>query len=393
MWRSVYVPSAILSFAEGMLVPVLPLYLVALGAPYWLIGLVLAAESIGMLLGDVPAGGLLRRLDHKPVMLIGVAVLGLTVSATGFAGDVWRVLLLRLLAGLGSALWGVSRHAYLTSAVPMAQRGRAIAGFGGAQRIGWLMGPVAGGWVAASYGFAMVFWLYGLVAVVAFGVCMVYLRSGEGVRASGRGAHGGHRAALTAVLREHGRLLLTAGFAQFMAQGVRTGRRVLLPLFGATVLGLDVQQVGWVVSLSAFFDVVMFPVAGLIMDRWGRKHAIVPSFLLQALGMALIPLSGGFVGLALAGSLIGLGNGISAGTMLTVGSDLAPEGALGEFLGVWRLLGDAGALGGPVVVGVVADLLTLPLAAVAVASLGVGAALTFAYGVPETLSRSKPSVA
>lgn len=392
MWRSVYIPSTILSFAEGMLVPVLPLYLVALGAPYWLIGLVLAAESIGMLLGDVPAGGLLRRLDHKMVMLIGIAALGVAVSATALASGVWWVLLLRLLAGVGSAMWGVSRHAFLTSAVPTAQRGRAIAAFGGAQRAGWLLGPVAGGSAAAAAGFAAVFWLYGLVALIAFAICLVYMERSAGGQEETGGAHRGHRAALVGVLREHGRLLLTAGMAQLLAQAIRSGRRILIPLFGATVLGLDVQQVGWIVSLSALLDVAMFPVAGWVMDRWGRKHAIVPSFLLQALGMAMIPLSGGFLGLAVAASVIGFGNGLSAGTMLTVGSDLAPAGAVGEFLGVWRLMGDSGALGGPVMVGVLADLLSLPLATFAVASVGVAAALAFAYGVPETLSRPKPGV-
>ena len=75
-----------------------------------------------------------------------------------------------------------------------------------------------------------------------------------------------------------------------MAQAIRAGRRIVIPLYASAVLGLDVEQVGWIVSLAAAFDVVLFPVAGWVMDRFGRKHAIVPSFALQAVGMALVPL-------------------------------------------------------------------------------------------------------
>ena len=73
--------------------------------------------------------------------------------------------------------------------------------------------------------------------------------------------------------------------------------------------------------------------------------------------------------------------------MMTVGADLAPKDAVGEFLGAWRLVGDGGAMGGPVLVGALADALGLAFATVAVAVVGAGAALTFAYGVPETVRR------
>ncbi len=382
MWRSVYVPTVVLAIGEGMLVPVLPLYVAALGAPFWLVGLVLAAESLGMLVGDVPAGALLRRVDRKLIMLVGIATVGVAVTAMAFVDGVWAVLLLRLAAGAGTALWSISRHAFLTTSVPPRQRGRALAAFGGAQRIGLLVGPALGGLIASVGGFDAAFVVYGAVAMVAFAVCAVFLTPAAPGPVPRRVA--GQVSVLAGVLRDHGRVLAIAGAGQVMAQAIRSGRRIVIPLYAATVLGLDVEQVGWVLSIGAAFDVALFPVAGWVMDRYGRKHAIVPSFVLQAVGMALVPLSGGLVGLAAATSLIGLANGLSAGTMMTVGADLAPDDAVGEFLGVWRLVGDGGSMGGPVVVGALADLLTLPMATFAIATVGVGAALTFAYGVPET---------
>ena len=87
----------------------------------------------------------------------------------------------------------------------------------------------------------------------------------------------------------------------------------------------------------------------------------------------------------LAASLIGFGNGLGSGTMMTLGADLAPRGARGEFLGIWRLIGDAGFTGGPIIAGAVADLVVLQAAALTVSGAGLIAAIIFALLVPETL--------
>ena len=120
------------------------------------------------------------------------------------------------------------------------------------------------------------------------------------------------------------------------------------------------------------------------MDHWGRKYAIVPSFLIQAAGMALVPLTGSFVTLLLCVSAIGAGNGLSSGAMMTLGADLSPRLRRGEFLGIWRFIGDIGSSGGPYLVGAVADVLTLPTAALVMAAAGLAAAGVFAFLLPET---------
>ena len=389
--RAVYLPTVVMALAEGMLVPVLPLYVAELGAGFALVGLALAAEAIGMLLADVPAGSVLRRLDRKVVMLTGVGLVGASVALVPLVGSVAAVIALRLAAGVGATLWGLSRHAYLTEVVPSAARGRSIAAFGGAQRIGMLLGPALGGVIAAAFGFAAAFAAFGLVSVVAFALCALFLEPrGDAGHASPR-QRLGHREALRRVLVEQRRLLLVAGAGQLMAQMIRSGRRIVLPLYGAVALGLDVQAIGWVLSVAALFDVALFPLAGVIMDRWGRKWAIVPCFAVQAVGMALVPLSGGFIGLAVAGAVIGIGNGLGSGTMMTLASDLAPADTIGEFLGVWRLIGDAGATGGPVAVGAIADLVTLTSATLLIAAVGFGAAAVFAFAVPETHRRGPPA--
>ena len=88
--------------------------------------------------------------------------------------------------------------------------------------------------------------------------------------------------------------------------------------------------------------------------------------------------------------VIGFGNGIGSGTMMTLGADLAPREATGEFLGVWRLIGDVGSTGGPLVVGGIADLVGLTLSALTLSGVGVLAAATLMLFVRETLKPPEP---
>ena len=383
---SVYLPGLSLAFCRGLLLPVLPIYVRSFDASYSLVGVVLAAESLGTLLSDVPAGILLRKLGHKPVMLLGLGLAVLGTSALAFAGNLQQVFLFHLLSGVGAALWHTSRHAYLAEVVPVGQRGRANSSMGGMGRMGGFFGPAVGGVVASSFGLRAPFLLFGAVGAVALAAVALWVTRG--------GATGSHRPspALGTLLTDHSRELATAGTGQVFAQLIRTARGVIIPLYAADVIGLDLKSVGLIMSLAALLDMSLFYPAGMLMDRWGRKFATVPCFLIQGAGMALIPLSTGFGSLLVAALVIGLGNGIGAGTMMTLGADLAPANARGEFLGVWRFIGDGGHAGGSLVVGSVGDLLGIASTPFVIAGVGVLAASILGLLVPETLVKRESTV-
>ena len=380
-----YLPTFILAIAWGLLAPVLPLYAKELDASYARVGMVLAGEAIGMILGDVPAGVLVRGLGQKRTLILGVVCAGVATAALFAAPTVWVAVVLRVIAGFGRALFGVAQHAYVAGVAAVGRRGRSIALFGGLNRIGRFFGPMAGGLLASAFGLRSTFLAFGgmnilvLLAVVAFvPTTPASSSASEPVMDWGR---------VWATLKGRYRILAAAGGGQLLAQTIRAGRGAVIPLYAADVIGLDVRAIGLIVSLAAAVDMSLFYPAGWIMDHLGRKCAIVPSFLIQAVGMALIPLTSSFLALLAAASLIGFGNGISSGSMMTLGADLAPKETRGEFLGLWRLIGDGGHTFGPLIVGQVADLLALSMAPLAIAAAGVCAGLVFGLLVPETLER------
>lgn len=381
----VYVPTLLLSAAAGLLIPTLPLYAKSFGVSLGLVSMVIAALGIGTLIGDVPTGMMLERFGRKPVMIGGTILLAISGLALGYLHYFVALLLLRLLAGFGTAMWNISRMAYLGDTVPVRDRGRALSMFGGVNRIGAFIGPAVGGFIAQQYGLAAPFYVSFAAAALATLISIFFIRETHH-QPAGQRRHTSFRT-VGRVVRHHYHDLFVAGSAQVFAQMIRAGRQIIIPLY-AYQIGLDVAQIGTILSIANAVDMSLFIPAGFLMDRLGRKFASVPSFIVLAIGMSLIPLSSGYTGLLVASCVMGLGNGIGSGTMMTLGTDLAPRESTGEFLGVWRLVGDIGSSGGPLVVGAIADAIGLVYSAFVLSGFGVLAAGTLFLFVRETLDRS-----
>ena len=385
----VYVPTFILSVGKGMLVPTLPLFVAALvrdpvtmDVNFTLVTIAVAAASLGTLFCDIPAGLLLTRISERTGHILGLAVIAATIALLALDLPYTWLIVLRLLTGAGLSVWGLPRMQYMLRMTPSHQRGRIMSLFGGVNRIGTFASPAAGGAIATIYGFETLFVIAGLV--IAAGLIPTLL-SPETTPPRPETTESNLATGLTEMLRRHRHDLLTAGSGQLLVQGIRSGRQVVLPLFAAFALDLDAAAVGIVISTSAAIDMVLFPLAGYVMDRYGRKFAIIPSFTLFSLAMALLPAAQDLTGLILIGMLIGFANGIGSGSMLTLGTDLAPAHRPSQFLGVWRVIGGVGDTGGPVVVGAVADIIGLLMAPFFLAGVGLAGAGTFALFVRETL--------
>ena len=125
------------------------------------------------------------------------------------------------------------------------------------------------------------------------------------------------------------------------------------------------------------------------MDRYGRKWMSVPCLVLSAVSLAAMPLTQGFYSLLAAAMLAGFANGLGTGSLLTLGSDLAPPDSRSEFFGIWRFIGDLGHAGGPLMIGALIKLATLGAAATATAGIGLAGAAVMYWLVDETLRRDK----
>lgn len=369
-----------------MLIPVLPSFLEELGVGVGLVGLGVSGVLIGTMIFDVPSGLLVGRFGHRRTMLVGTALLGVLALITAFTTSFPGLMALRLLSGTAMALWSISRMAYVSDTVPSRARGRTLATFGGVQRVGAFVGPVIGGLIGAQISLESVFIAQAIMSGATLLMLLVFTREIGGDRADQLRRQG--RAPILSTLIEQGPSLARGGTAMVSLQLVRRGRELLLPLWG-TQLGLEVDQIGYVIGAAAAVDMAMFAPVGYVMDRYGRKWMSVPSFLVLGAGMALLPLTTEIWSFGAVAALTGFGNGLSSGAMMTLGADLAPRQRASEFIGVWRLIGDVGGASGPIIVGQIANVVTLGWSSIFIAGFGFLGASGVYFLVPETLRRDE----
>ncbi|NQW20818.1 MAG: MFS transporter [Chloroflexi bacterium] len=383
---TVYAPSFLLSVGQGILIPVLPGFAKQeMAAAIGLVGIVIAARHIGTMIFDVPAGILVTRLGLRRTMIAGVILFGVAAVWAGLSPNVTSLIAARLLTGASFALWSISRHTYIAAAVPIDVRGRALSLFGGISRIATILGPFLGGILGEYVGIRVPFFAQAVVAIITLAMVLATTRHMiEPARMKGRY---NVFAELGTVVKRHRRDFATAGVAAVALQFLRAGREFLIPVW-AGELGLGQAKIGYIATASFAIDSMLFPVVGYSMDKWGRKSTGLPAFIVLALAIALIPLTGSFGALMAVGLLAGLGNGLSSGFVLVIGTDLSPKENPGEFLGVWRLISDTGGASGPIAIGGIAQIVTLGVASFATAGVGVFGALMLLFVVKETMTKT-----
>jgi len=365
-----------------MLIPVLPLYIKEIGGGLELIGLGVAAIIIGNTIFDIPAGFLSQKYGYTRIIIISLLLQIILSVSIPFAPNFPLFFAIRFIIGCAMAMWSISLLTNISNTIPQNKRGRYLASLGGINRIGWFIGPIIGGLLGAHIGLKSVFIAQAIILVPLLLFITVYFSKSK------QGETSPHKtikndAILNAIQTNFPRLL-QGGTAIIPLQAIRSSREILIPLW-ATVIGLSVDQIGFVIAGAALIDMTMFLPVGYIMDTKGRKWTSIPSCIVLAIGVCLLPFSNTLLTFTIITILIGFGNGLGSGAMITLGSDLAPPNQRSSFFGAWKLLGDIGGLSGPIIVGQVANALTLGIASYSISIIGLIAAAGLHFVVPETL--------
>lgn len=408
----IYGPTLLFALGEGAILPLIPVIASRLGADVATAALVATSLVVGQLCGNIPAGWAVARLGERLTMtfagaiaIAGVIGMALATSLALFGASVFVI-------GFSAAAFGLARHSFMTTRVPLSFRARALSLLGGTFRLGMFVGPFIAAALLAIFGderAAIWFFLVLLVATIALvllgrdpetALAAEERREGQ----TGRGEREDTGEAVTGSIPTQERIgvfrtmwrfrgvLGRLGVAAASLSAVRAARQVALPLWGVSI-GLDGQTIALVVGISGAIDFALFYASGQVMDRFGRLWAALPSMILMGAGFLALSLTHDTVQssmwFAMFAAVLGVGNGLSSGILLTLGADVAPPADPAPFLGSWRTLTDAGGAFAPLLLSAITALASLPIAVAAMGVIGLLGAAGFVRWVPRFVPRAR----
>ncbi len=373
-----------------MVIPLLPFYAMDLGGAGLVVGVLISSYAIAQLVSAPLWGRVSDRYGRRPALIIGLAFSAVAYVIFSYAGSLLVLLLSRLVQGAGGGTTGVIQ-AYVADATEPENRARSLGWISAATNLGVAIGPVLGS-LTFSFGREA-------PGLFAAGLCVVniifawrFLRESHDVDAAG--AEGvkirRSREALAGVIRNSGEPASRLIWIYAIAMGAFQGMNAVLALFLALRFGVTEQTIGYFFMYIGALSVLSRAlVLGPAVDRFGEARLSRFGTVLLALGLATIPLTHGYLGLALAIALVPLGTAFTFPCITSLLSRVISRHERGLYMGVQQTFGGTARVLGPLWAGWAYDHLGVGVpfwtgALLVLATLLLGARL-------EEYTRPKPS--
>lgn len=329
----------------GLIIPALPFYAESYGASYLTIGLLAASYSAMHFLFSPLWGRLSDRIGRRPVLLLGLAGSAGAFFMFGLADTLFWLFAARILAGVLSSATLPTAQAYIADSTGPEDRAKGMGLIGAAFGLGFIFGPAVGG-ILTKYG-------YGFPALIAAGMSALnffwaFWKLPE--THPNPGGTRGHHVLSPAALREvySNKLLMILIAVFFVSIYAFSQMEATFALFGEHRLGLDAEQVGWILAevgvVSALIQGVFL---GKLVRRFGEARLVHSGLIFMAAGLLLIGVITGVWQMVAVVPLLSVGSAIMNPSINSLISKAAPEGKQGLTLGTSQSLSALARVFGP----------------------------------------------
>ncbi|MFC7153976.1 MFS transporter [Halomarina halobia] len=270
------------------------------------------ASWLGTAFGLAYAGGFLvfgplsDRYGRKTIMVPGLLALALSTLAVGFSPSFEVLVGLRVVQGITAATFAPAALAYLSEILPASIRATGIAVTTTGFLVAGIAGQVYADAVTLAVGWEWVFW--GLAAIYGVFVVLLYV-----LPRTGSAADQSVTSLLTVYARMgrllRNRVLLAAYLVAFTLLFTFVGMYSGLAPYLQTTFGIGPEQL-LLVRLAGIPGMVLSPLAGRLVVRYGSARVVIGGLVLAAGGLGIEAVAGSLA--VLVGGSIVFVTGIAA---------------------------------------------------------------------------------
>ncbi|HCS21673.1 MAG TPA: tetracycline resistance MFS efflux pump [Bacteroidetes bacterium] len=345
IWLTVFID--LLGFS--IIIPILPDLAVTLGGGK----VALAVAALYALMNFLFAplwGSMSDRIGRRPVILISIFITALAQFFFGFITTFWMLMLQRSLAGIGSANISAA-NAYMADVSTKETRTRNMGLIGAAFGMGFIIGPVVGGYLYEAEGMMGVGIASGMLSVV--NLIMAYLLLPESIREKNPEAVRVVNPVIPLVKAMVHRGIRGIFLLNFLNIAAFSLMQVTAALLWEEHFLLSKKEIGLMFSFIGLCAVlVQFLLVGAL-NRWlGEKRLLVVGLVIMLIALGSMPLVPTIYWELVTLAGLALATGCVNPSLLSLLSAQAGPKEQGNILGLNQSLGSLGRVAGPVMGGV-----------------------------------------
>ncbi len=372
------------TLGQGLILPLLPVYADQLGASRLCIGGIFGAFALARTLFMPALGRLSDGYGRKPFITAGLFLYVGVALALIALSQVASLLLIRFMQGIAAAMIIPIVLAYAGDLTPEGSEGQTMGKFHAALALGLSGGPMIGGMSADVFGLDAAFVGMGLVS---FAGCLIAtLCLPPTAEEKGRRPRRQGHAATTplALTRSNGRELGKLWSYRFIYYSCIGTVWCFAPLMADTLFDLSGIAIGAMITAGMMVMTVMAPFAGIWADRISKRVLILGGGMTASMGMLSLACLDQAWEFYLASILLGIAGGLSAPAVTALAVIIGHRGHdLGRTMAVLGTAESSGLVCGPVLAGLVADVVDLRMALWGAALLALMATLPVMLLAPE----------
>jgi len=330
--------------------PLLPIFAATLGASGAFLGFIVSVSTMTGLFLKPLFGVLSDRWGRRIWLIIGTCFFAFMPFLYGLVQTSEHLLIIRLIHGLATAIYGPVTLAYIAELSKGKQVAEDIGWFEMARSGGYIAGPALAGWLLLSLDPVTVFTIIGFISCLVF-IPILQLpetRMTEKYEIKPILQH------IKSAIRDGSRIpaIWLTGSLEAITFIVLYTLKAFLPIF-ALEAGVSVLWVGLYFSLQEAVHIIVQPFCGRLGDKWGHLPTITLGMLILSVSLPLVTSFNNGLLFIIPGMMMGFAQALIFPSAIALVSDHIDTENLGAGMGLIGMMQNFGKVVGPILGGFV----------------------------------------
>ena len=334
-----------------ILTPILPLYIISVGATKLELGLIMAVPSLVTIALRLPLSIVGDRVGRWFIVVVslGIQILGMLLYAV--VKDVSWFYFVAVLMALSWALYGPASMALALDLAPAHKRAEAMGRYFTLIGITMLTGPLIAGLLATSLDYRSIFAISVLPSL--FGL-VVLMRSPRSRPVSARKEHASPsilslRSVIEVLRIKQVWTIAIVRTTFWLASAVFA---TLFPVYAQEDLSLSATLISFMFAVRGLSNTLVRAPSGRICDKIGRKRPLTAAYIMSILVFLSLSEFKTTTLLLIAMTLYGVSWGTRVVSETALLGDTVPSEKRGLAMATWETIDDVGGMAGSVMAGV-----------------------------------------